>query len=363
MTKNDTIYGFVKPLWTVGKILGLSNRSLSSKSRKKQKRYHILLYRYCYNILFACILGKIVHTTCTIKFNASYNPTLEFSEFITAGSNSVCAVLSVTSSLTNLDNLLEIVRQIHKVDIRLKKYCKCKWISYRTVHLFVTVETMTTVSSWMLFLIYYLFVLDCPKYDDLSRSTMWLFRYLPTFMAYFYIMQFVAFALVLRRQVMMINDHLSQIRNEVGAETSFLQAMDLFNHVSQTCAKLNRLYSFPLLVKFADQITHIFCFCYYCIFGYTFCGDYVIPKSANDYLLPVFGTLPCCIEFVTVVITCEWVAGERMKTGKMIQQMRDKAVDSTLQILVSPQLFQKVNSTGVHCPTKTSCDFFLPLPA
>lgn len=341
MTRNDTVYSFIKPLWNVGQILGLSNRSLSPKTRlpEKQKRYYILLYRYCYNALVLCVLGKIVHTTCTIQFNAKYNITLEFTEFIIAGTNCLCAVLSATFSLTNLGQLSAIIRQIHKVDMRLKKYCKCKWITYTSLRWFVVIETTAIVFSWALFLVYYLFILECKKYDDINRLMVWFFRYLPTFMIYFYMMQFVALALVLRRQSVMINDHLSQIENKDGAEGSLLQAMELFHDVSQACVKLNSLYSLPILVKFANQITQIFCFCYFCIFGYTFCGEYVNPKTSSDYLLPVFATIPFFIEFVTVVVICEWVAGERVKTGKIIQKMHTTAVNCTLQVLVS--LFER----------------------
>lgn len=337
MLKSDTVYTYIKPLWIGGQILGLSNRNLLFKeySNKHKRCRFVIIYKWSYNFLFACILGKIVHTTFTIDFNDKYNATLEFAEFILAGTNTLCGVVSVTFNLANLNKLLLMIKKMHKIDTELKKYCKCKWISYKAISVFVAIEVSTMLSTWVVFLIYYLFVLDCPKYDNFTRLTIWFFRYVPTLMAYIYVMQFISLVLVLKRQSEMINNHLSCIKWEFDCETHLLHAMHLFFSVGRSCKKLNRLYSLPLLAKFANQITYMFTFCFFCIFGYTFCGEYVIPKSANDYLLPVWGSIPIFVEFMTVVIICELLSAERKKTGKLIHEISNITLNLQLQNLVS----------------------------
>lgn len=317
MNRPVTINDILGPFWTISRILGLSNRKLSDNYT--QPKFKEKIYGYVHNVIMICIMCcSIYRTAISVMASDSHSLILQFSDCLMLVANNVCFCLALVSSMVNQEKYQEISRAVQRVADSLRNDNSDK--EYKRVKIIVGLEMAVVFAITLIYCVYYNFITARTRNSDkLKLFLWWMYFYLSPFVIHVYLMLFVTTVLILRQQCSCLNRYIKNVHQLGKVKTATLiQYKNIFLAISTIQRDLNRMYSLMLLAKFFNQFIYLFCFFYYIAYGYSMNGVYIKPNTAEDYLIPIGGSLTIFIEFVTVVIVCENMSAERKKTGKII---------------------------------------------
>lgn len=334
--KKDTIYNSFKPIWIFCLMFGLPCYQINLKWRVCQ---NILKFyqKYLHGITVFALTFFLLYKTLTMV--TRLGPTSVIQE-VDVYFRCVANISSMTTSLVvswrKQDKLIQAIKEMHEIERKLNKL-SCI-LSYRLIKVFVTFELLIFISLWIMHFVSTLY----QKYDDETYTDcilVWLFYFGPGKISHIHMIQFSTFILILKQQLSVLNTILKEMRNndtkinDKKRLVALKQIKNLHSDITQTCTELNKIFSFPLLMKFLCEFIIIFTTIHYFIAGYTLKSD-MGRKTIWKYYLSTLISHPPLYEILVVMIVCEVIYTEHSTTGKLLYLFRTSAYRKCSKIIV-----------------------------
>lgn len=342
----DNVVSVLRPIWTLSRFFGLCPRSIEDRINKRRKID--VAFSGVYVILALSVSIFLVYSTTDFSTVPYFNIVTQLADIIYNVSNNISLLTSVVFSSLHQNRLVKVLNQLQCTERKLKSICK--WKPYTTIKLFIFCELLFTFFIWLSFFIYYV-ILDC-KGSIIKCTKRWFIIYTSTKICQVVLIEFCAYAALLHHNLNLINYTINKLltkQNQMGRDFFHKETL---NEISQiysdimTCfSDVQSIFAIPLLMKILNQFISIFSSLYFCVYGYIYEDQFVMPATFNAIVIPFISVLIATVELLTIVTVCELLFFEYKTTGKLIYRIRITRNNSKLLKMVSGEILMVLCQT------------------
>ncbi|XP_044257185.1 putative gustatory receptor 2a [Tribolium madens] len=324
---SENIIDVLKHVWFLSKLFLLCPRSIDEKIKCQERRTFYKIYKYIYNIVAVFLTSYMAYITTNLRITQKLSIVTQLADLIFSASINASGVATVFFCLFYQNRLIEVINKLDKLDNKLKHMLI--WKSYKHTQIFITCELFFLILIWISFFLNFMLHCNNTTWRCLYR---WIVLYTLSKMSQVMLIQFCAFVVVLKQKFCIVNQYIKQgCKLNNGHYKNFLnQVQIIHNEIIVTHNEIQTIYSVPLLMKIASQFIGIFCSLYFCIFGYIYDDEMVIPQNFHDIFLPLICILTNALEILVTVTVCELTVLEYRRIKKLLYRIPISKTDSIL---------------------------------